>query len=124
MAAVIHCAAGADRSELIALISAMRAFAGSLCHDRTQADDLAQEALANAWRHRNSFTPGTNLKAWVFTILRNQFYSDRRRSWRVCELDPDTAAATLVDAADPSAALQLDDCDAPCWSYPTSSAKR
>jgi RNA polymerase sigma-70 factor (ECF subfamily) len=103
------CASGAGQAELVALIPHMRAFARSLCHDRTQADDLAQEALASAWRHRDNFTPGTNLKAWVFRILRNQFYSDKRRSWRVCELDPDTAATALVDVADPSAALQLDD---------------
>jgi RNA polymerase sigma-70 factor (ECF subfamily) len=105
----VCCALGADRSELVALIPHMRAFARSLCHDRTQADDLAQEALASAWRHRGAFTPGTNLKAWVFRIVRNQFYSDRRRSWRVCPLDPDTAAETLVAVSDPNAALQLDD---------------
>ena len=105
----VCCALGADRGELVALIPHMRAFARSLCHDRTQADDLAQEALASAWRHRGAFTPGTNLKAWVFRIVRNQFYSDRRRSWRVCPLDPDTAAETLVAVSDPNAALQLDD---------------
>ena len=105
----VCCALGADRSELVALIPHMRAFARSLCHDRTQADDLAQDALASAWQHRSDFTPGTNLKAWVFRIVRNQFYSDRRRSWRVCPLDPDTAAETLVAVSDPNAALQLDD---------------
>jgi RNA polymerase sigma-70 factor (ECF subfamily) len=105
----VCCALGADRRELVALIPHMRAFARSLCHDRTQADDLAQEALASAWKHRGAFTPGTNLKAWVFRIVRNQFYSDRRCSWRVCPLDPDTAAETLVAVSDPNAALQLDD---------------
>lgn len=103
------CASGADRSELIALIPQMRAFARSLCRDRTNADDLAQEALASAWRHRSAFTPGTNLRAWVFKILRHQFYTDRRHSWRLCELDPDKAAESLVAVSDPSVALQLDD---------------
>ena len=109
MAAAIPCASGAYRSDLIALIPHMRAFAQSLCHDRTQADDLAQDALTSAWRHRNDFTSGTNVKAWVFRILRNQLYTDKRRSWRVSQLDPDTAAETLVAVSNPSAGLELDD---------------
>lgn len=109
MAAATPCASGAYRSDLIALIPQMRAFAQSLCHDPTQADDLAQDTLASAWRYRGDFTPGTNLKAWVFRILRNQFYSVKRRSLRVSQLDPDTAARTLVAVSDPSAGLKLDD---------------
>lgn len=55
------------------------------------ADDLAQEALARAWRSRDNFTVGTNLKAWVFTILRNEFYSNTRRAWRQVPWDPEKA---------------------------------
>ena len=47
---------------------------------------LAQEALVKAWRARESYTPGTNLKAWVFMILRNHFYSERRKAWRKNEV--------------------------------------
>jgi RNA polymerase sigma-70 factor (ECF subfamily) len=50
-----------------------------LTGNQEAADDLAQETLVKAWQSRSSFIPGTNLKAWLFTILRNQFYSDRRR---------------------------------------------
>ena len=53
------------------------------------ADDLAQEALVKAWQSRQKFAAGTNLKAWLFTILRNQYYSDRRRSWRQAPWDQD-----------------------------------
>jgi RNA polymerase sigma-70 factor, ECF subfamily len=101
--------AGCDQDDLVALIPHMRAFARSLCHDRTQADDLTQDALASAWRRRDSYTPGTNLRAWVFMILRNQFYSDKRRSWRVSQLDPKIAEETLVAVTAPTAGLELDD---------------
>ena len=70
------------RDQLVSVIPHLRAFARSLCKDPTQADDLAQEALAKAWKARDSFEPGTSLKAWTFMILRNQFYSEKRRSWR------------------------------------------
>jgi len=100
---------GCAQDELIALIPHMRAFARSLCRDRAQADDLTQDALASAWRRRASYTPGTNLRAWVFMIVRNQFYSDKRRSWRVSQLDPKIAEETLVAVTAPTASLELDD---------------
>ena len=95
--------------DLTSLIPQMRAFARSLCGNPTDADDLAQDALAKAWQARGSFTPGTNLKAWTFMIVRNQFYSDKRRSWRSSQLDPEIAANTLIAVDDPSAALELDE---------------
>jgi RNA polymerase sigma-70 factor (ECF subfamily) len=55
------------------------------------AEDLAQEAMMNAWRARGSFAAGTNLKAWVFTILRNAFYSQGRRAWRQAHWDEESA---------------------------------
>jgi RNA polymerase sigma-70 factor (ECF subfamily) len=97
------------KAELIALIPHMRAFARSLCNHAAQAEDLAQDALAKAWASRGSFTPGTNLKAWTFMILRNQFYSDKRRSWRSSQLDPETAERTLVAVTSASAGLELDE---------------
>jgi RNA polymerase sigma-70 factor (ECF subfamily) len=101
--------AGCDQDQLIAMIPQMRAFAGSLCHDPSRADDLAQDALASAWRRRDSYTPGTNLRAWLFMIIRNQFYSDKRRAWRMTQLDPKAAEETLVTETNPTAALELDD---------------
>lgn len=76
----------AFKTELADLIPHLRAFARSLCRDAAEADDLAQEALVKAWRARDSFQPGTNLKAWVFMILRNHFYSERRKAWRKNEI--------------------------------------
>jgi RNA polymerase sigma-70 factor (ECF subfamily) len=95
--------------DLIALIPHMRAFARSLCGDPTQADDLAQDALARALKNRDSYQLGTNMKAWLFMILRNQFYSDKRRSWRGSQLDQEVAEQTLQAVDDPSAALELND---------------
>jgi RNA polymerase sigma-70 factor (ECF subfamily) len=98
------------RLELTALIPKMRAYARSMCgRDASEGDDLAQEALLKAWVGRASFTPGTNLKAWTFMILRNQFYSDKRRSWRQQQLDQETAEATLVAIDNPMDALELDE---------------
>jgi RNA polymerase sigma-70 factor (ECF subfamily) len=72
-------------------------------------DDLAQETLAKALAARAGFEAGTNMKAWTFTILRNIFYTEKRRSWRSCELDPDVAESTLVAADNPTSALELDE---------------
>jgi RNA polymerase sigma-70 factor, ECF subfamily len=70
------------RAEMISLIPFQRAFARTLSGHREDADDLCQETLAKAWQSRDAYQMGTNLKAWMFMILRNQFYSERRRSWR------------------------------------------
>jgi RNA polymerase sigma-70 factor (ECF subfamily) len=95
------------RDQLVAVIPHLRAFARSLCKDPTQADDLAQEALAKAWKARGSFEPGTSLKAWTFMIMRNQFYSDKRRSWRSTPLDAEFAENTLVANENPTAPMEL-----------------
>src|SRR5688572_21359009 len=97
------------KAELVALIPQMRAFSRSLCLHMAEAEDLAQEGLAKAWASRGSYQPGTNLKAWTFMILRNQFYSDKRRSWRSTQLDPETAERTLVAVSNPIASLELDE---------------
>ena len=86
----------AFRAELESLIPHLRAFARTLCGDPTSADDLAQDAMLKAWDARETFEMGTNMRAWTFMILRNQFYSDRRRAWRQTQLDQEAAERTLV----------------------------
>lgn len=83
--------AAAFKGELLALVPFLRAFARSLSGRADGADDLAQETLVKAWQSRDSFVAGTNMKAWLFTILRNQFYSERRRAWRQTPWDADAA---------------------------------
>ncbi|MEO0981805.1 MAG: sigma-70 family RNA polymerase sigma factor [Pseudomonadota bacterium] len=97
----------AFKAELASLIPHLRAFARSLCGDATLADDLAQDAMLKAWKARASYKPGTNMKAWAFTILRNLFYSEKRRSWRRQPLDPEVAEATLVANDNPSGTMEL-----------------
>ncbi|HWU13771.1 MAG TPA: sigma-70 family RNA polymerase sigma factor [Caulobacter sp.] len=95
--------------ELVALIPQLRAFGRSLTGNASHGDDLAQDALAKALASRESYQPGTNMKAWTFMILRNVFYSEKRRSWRSCALDPELAERTLVSNTNPTAALELDE---------------
>ena len=61
------------QAQLTSLVPNLRAFARSLCGAADQADDLVQETLVKAWKSRASFEPGSNLKAWLFTILRNTY---------------------------------------------------
>ena len=100
---------GTFKKELVTLIPHLRAFARTLTGDPTAADDLAQDAMMKAWDARASFQLGTNMKAWTFMILRNQFYSEKRRAWRQTQLDQEAAERTLVAPDDPSAPVALDE---------------
>jgi RNA polymerase sigma-70 factor (ECF subfamily) len=97
------------RDDLLALIPKLRDFARTLCRDPELADDLAQDALEKALSRADSFTMGTNMKAWVFLIVRNLFYSHRRRSWRSVHMDPGVIERTLVVSTSPTAGLELDE---------------
>ncbi len=70
------------KGDLLAAIPSLRAFAVSLTQNPDKADDLVQETLVKAWDKHDSFQMGTNLKAWLFTILRNEFYSQMRKRGR------------------------------------------
>src|SRR5260221_738891 len=70
------------KAQLIAAIPSLRAFAVSLSGNPDRADDLVQETLIKAWSRLDSFEHGTNLAAWLFTILRNVYYSEYRKRRR------------------------------------------
>jgi RNA polymerase sigma-70 factor (ECF subfamily) len=74
-----------DREIMLATIPKLRAFACSLCRNTDFADDLVQETLLRAWTNFALFKPGTNMAAWLFTILRNVFYSELRGKHRSFE---------------------------------------
>ena len=95
--------------DLVALIPHLRAFSRTLCGTKASAEDLAQDALAKAWRARDSFEPGTNLKAWLFTILRNEFYSYGRSAWRQTPWDENLAESIPAPARAQEWAMQLSD---------------
>ncbi len=99
------------KAQMVALIPSLRAFARGLCRDREQADDLAQEAMMRAWAARDSFTPGTNFRAWMFMIVRNQFYTSKRKSARMASWDPEAAERILVQAPTQEMTLHVKDLD-------------
>ncbi|MGZ8362411.1 MAG: sigma-70 family RNA polymerase sigma factor [Caulobacteraceae bacterium] len=87
-------ASNAWRDDIVALIPSLRAFAWSIAHNAAEADDLVQDTLIKAWTNRDKFEQGTNLRAWLFTILRNTYYTAvvrRRREVR----DEDGAHAAM-----------------------------
>jgi RNA polymerase sigma-70 factor (ECF subfamily) len=73
------------KRELVMLLPTLRAFAMSLAKSADRADDLVQDTVTQAWAKQSGFELGTNLKAWLFTILRNQFYSQIRKRRREVE---------------------------------------
>lgn len=75
----------AMRDEVLACVPSLRAFATSLCGSLDRADDLVQETLLRALTHIDSFESGTNMVAWLFTILRNVFRSEYRKRRREVE---------------------------------------
>lgn len=97
------------RTELEALIPQLRAFARSLCGQRDLADDLAQEALLKAWAAREKFQIGTNLRAWVFIILRNVFLSQMRRARFKGDWNQEAAERILAAPARQMQQLQMSD---------------
>jgi RNA polymerase sigma-70 factor (ECF subfamily) len=97
------------KTELLSLVPFLRAFARSLTGNYESADDLVQETMVKAWQSRETFELGTNLKAWLFTILRNQFYSDRRRAWRQAPWDQDAAERMPGTSQDQNWAADLSD---------------
>ena len=70
------------KREMLATLPSLRAFAVSLTGKHDKADDLVQDTVMKAWAKQSSFEMGTNIKAWLFTILRNEFYSQMRKRGR------------------------------------------
>jgi len=85
------------REQILAAVPSLRAFAISLSGNVDRADDLVQETLLRALANIHSFQPGTNMPAWLFTILRNEFLTYRRRASRQATWNEDTVASTPVD---------------------------
>ncbi len=95
--------------DLLNTIPSLRAFAISLSGKRDRADDLVQETLTKAWKHQESFTPGTNLKAWLYAILRNEFYSQMRKKGREVEDVDGNFSSQLAVHAEQQGHLDLAD---------------
>jgi RNA polymerase sigma-70 factor (ECF subfamily) len=96
-------------ADMLASVRSLRAFAVSLCGRADLADDLVQETLVKAWSNLDKFEKGTNLQAWLFTILRNHFYSEVRKRRREVEDVDGKYSATLATHPEQYGHLDLAD---------------
>ncbi|WP_312783336.1 sigma-70 family RNA polymerase sigma factor [Brevundimonas sp.] len=87
------------RYAITGLLPALRAFAFTLSRNSADADDLVQETLTKAWAHRARFEPGSNLRAWLFTILRNSWYTGAAKRRREVPDEEGRYAASLTAEA-------------------------
>jgi len=83
------------REAMLGALPGLRAFAISLTGNRDAADDLVQDAVLRAWTNLDKFEPGSSMSAWLFTILRNLFFSNYRKSRREVQ-DPDGCHAGRI----------------------------
>jgi len=95
------------RDVMLAAVPSLRAFAISLCGNVDRADDLVQETLLRAWANLSSFQPGTNMSAWLFTILRNLFRSEYRKRRHEVEDVDGSYADSLASLPDQNSRLEL-----------------
>ncbi len=99
----------AFKTALLAELPALRAFGISLSGSHDKADDLVQETVMKAWASHVSFVEGTNLRAWLFTIMRNTYFSQYRKARREVQDVDGEAAARLVSVPGQHGHLDLDD---------------
>lgn len=97
------------KQQLVEAVPMLRGFARSLSGNRDRADDLVQETLAKAIANRDKYRTGTNLHAWLVTILRNQYYSEGRRRWREISDAEGTHAARLSEPPEHTGYLEMRD---------------
>ncbi|NHN90142.1 sigma-70 family RNA polymerase sigma factor [Acetobacter conturbans] len=109
---------GSFRHGIVALLPELRAFARFLTRDASRADDLVQEALVRAFASRGQFAADTNLKAWLFTILRNLFYEQARRRKREREILDEYGDQALSLNAHDDASDELSDLNNMLWKLP------
>ncbi|MDO6590341.1 RNA polymerase subunit sigma [Loktanella sp. D2R18] len=97
------------KDEIVTHLPALRAFALSLTRNRATADDMMQDTVLKAWTNIEKFQPGTNMRAWLFTILRNNYYTSRRKLNReVADID-NAFSDTLSVKPDHDGRLQMMD---------------
>ena len=97
------------KEAMLRLVPNLRAFAVSLCGNVERADDLVQETLLKAWNSMDGFQEGTNLRAWLFTILRNTYFSERRKRRREVEDADGSYAATLSTHPEQHGHMEMQD---------------
>jgi RNA polymerase sigma-70 factor (ECF subfamily) len=107
------------RETMLAAVPGLRAFAMSLCGKIDRADDLVQETLLRALTNIDSFEPGTNMSAWLFTILRNLFRSEYRKRRREVEDGDGRFSASLKAQPEQPSHLEFEEFRAALAQLPT-----
>jgi RNA polymerase sigma factor (sigma-70 family) len=97
------------KRDLTQVVPHLRAFARGLCGRPDLADDLVQDTLLRAWAARDRFVPGTSIRAWTFTILRNAWFTEMRRNRFRADYDEAVADRILTTPAAQEAPLHLAD---------------
>ncbi len=105
-------------AEIMATVPSLRAFAVSLTRDVDRGEDLVQETVLRAISKQQQFVAGTNLQAWLFTILRNQFLSDHRKAVREVEDADGSYAATMISLPDQEDRIMIQDLEAALGKLP------
>lgn len=100
------------REEIVTHLPSLRAFARGLSGDATAADDLVQETVLKAWSKFDQFHQGTNLRAWLFTILRNTYLSGRRKRAKEIADSEGSFAARLASKPDHDGRLAMQELNA------------
>jgi RNA polymerase sigma-70 factor (ECF subfamily) len=103
------------KDDIVALLPDLRAFARFMCREREAADDLVQNTVLAALDKHDQFEPGTNLKGWLFTIMRNRFYSDLRSQRRRPTTIEDIESTPIAAVDNPEAALELKELSSALW---------
>ncbi len=103
------------KDDIVALLPDLRAFARFMCRERESADDLVQNTILAALDKQAQFEPGTNLKGWLFTIMRNRFYSDLRAQRRRPTAIEDVSMTPVAAVDNPEATLQLRELSSALW---------
>jgi len=93
-------------------IPRLRRYARALTHNLERADDLVQDTLVRAITKEHLWQPGTNLRAWLFTLMHNQYVNNVRRAAREgLTVEIDAVSSTLVATTDPTSSRQLRELD-------------
>ena len=97
------------KDALIDTLPSLRAFAKTFQRDPSRAEDLVQEAIVKAWTKREQFTMGTNMRAWLFMILRNTHYSAVRKARREVEDVDGSLTESLVSQPSQDSHMEFQD---------------
>ncbi len=95
--------------DIVPYLPHLRAFARMLAQDRALAGDLVQETVLRALSHADQFQPGTNLKAWLTTILRNAYFTEKRSQGRIAQIDVEAVRDSSAVSGDQEWHLRMRD---------------